>query len=101
MFDAIGVLIALIESSLGFGIFYIFLMFIWLIGLITSAVDLRLSALLTFSLNALAIIFIYSGLQAGTVNEGEIYWSIASLISSIIYLSFSYAVALKSKATMI
>jgi len=87
-------LISLITSTLGVGIIELMLIFIWGLAIILSAVDLRVSAILTFVLSgALTIYAYYSNIN--------MYMPIISLVASLIFLSLSFLVSLKNKVQFI
>ena len=87
-------LISLITSTLGVGITELMLIFIWGLAIILSAVDLRVSAVLTFVLSGALTIYAY-------YNNTEMYMPIISLVASLIFLSLSFLTTLKYKVQFI
>jgi hypothetical protein len=87
-------LISLITSTLGIGIIGLMLIFIWGLAIILSAVDLRVSAILTFVLSGALTIYAY-------YNNMDMYMPIISLVASLIFLSLSFLATLKYKVQFI
>jgi hypothetical protein len=87
-------LISLITSTLGIGLIELILIFVWGLAIILSAVDLRVSAVLTFVLSGALTITAY-------YNNTEMYLPIISLVASLIFLSLSFLITLKHKVQVI
>jgi hypothetical protein len=87
-------LISLITNTLGVGLTELTLIFIWGLAIILSAVDLRVSAILTFVLSGALTIYAY-------YNDVNMYMPVISLVASLIFLSLSFLVSLKHKVQFI
>jgi len=87
-------LISLITSTLGVGIIELMLLFVWGLAIILSAVDLRVSAILTFVLSGAITIYAY-------YTNANMYLPLISLVASLIFLSLSFLVSLKNKVQFI
>ncbi len=87
-------IIAIIESGLGVSVFHLMLIFTAFVGIILTAVDVRISALMVFFLVAIQFAIVYAQGQDHTLH-------LLALLVSLVFLAVSLFSGLKQKVSIV